>query len=208
MTLLDIGGGYPGDRGFQRLFDQIAHTINDSLAEHFPEESGVRVIAEPGRFFVASAFTLYTTVIAKREAGGRPMYYLNDGVYGSFNCTVFDHAEPVPFALRGGGPLVACSLWGPTCDSMDLVLEDALLPELQPGDWVVFENMGAYTLCAASTFNGFQAPEVKYMLTYATSAFLRELPFWERLCPHLGSLAGKEEPACGSPGPPALEARA
>ncbi|XP_077547545.1 ornithine decarboxylase-like [Haemaphysalis longicornis] len=208
MTLLDIGGGYPGDRGFQGLFDQIAHTINDSLAEHFPEESGVRVIAEPGRFFVASAFTLYTTVIAKREAGGRPMYYLNDGVYGSFNCTVFDHAEPVPFALRGGGPLVACSLWGPTCDSMDLVLEDALLPELQPGDWVVFENMGAYTLCAASTFNGFQAPEVKYMLTYATSAFLRELPFWERLCPHLGSLAGKEEPTCGSPGPPALEARA
>lgn len=164
---------------------QIAHTINDSLAEHFPEESGVRVIAEPGRFFVASAFTLYTTVIAKREAGGRPMYYLNDGVYGSFNCTVFDHAEPVPFALRGGGPLVACSLWGPTCDSMDLVLEDALLPELQPGDWVVFENMGAYTLCAASTFNGFQAPEVKYMLTYATrwvlplpGVFLLAHPAW------------------------------
>lgn len=213
MALLDIGGGYPGDRGFQGLFDQIAHTINGSLAEHFPEESGVRVIAEPGRFFVASAFTLYTTVIAKREAGGRLMYYLNDGVYGSFNCTVFDHAEPVPFALRGGGtggPLVPCSLWGPTCDSMDRVLEEALLPELQPGDWVVFENMGAYTLCAASNFNGFQAPEVKYMLTYATSAYLRELPFWESLSRHLGGWPPSSpaaEPPCGGNPPPPLEAR-
>uniref|UniRef100_A0A023FXE7 ornithine decarboxylase n=1 Tax=Amblyomma parvum TaxID=251391 RepID=A0A023FXE7_AMBPA len=218
MTLLDIGGGYPGDRGFQTLFDQIAHTINSSLAEHFPEECGVRIISEPGRFFVSSAFTLYTTVIAKREVGGRPMYYLNDGVYGSFNCTVFDHAEPVPFALRSGdGPLRLCSLWGPTCDSMDMVLEDALLPELQPGDWVVFENMGAYTICAASNFNGFQTPEVKYMLTYSTNAYLRELPFWENLAHHLGGALQQPQPdMCATPGqgagaallpPPLAEAR-
>ncbi|EEC16452.1 ornithine decarboxylase, putative [Ixodes scapularis] len=187
MELLDIGGGYPGDRGFQKLFDKITQTINGSLALHFPEETGVRVISEPGRFFVASAFTLYTTVIAKREvllpgsALPRAMYYLNDGVYGSFNCTVFDHAEPVPFALRGGGPLRPCSLWGPTCDSMDQILEEALLPDLGVGDWVVFENMGAYTLCASSNFNGFQVPEVKYALTYASIAYLREFPFWEHL---------------------------
>lgn len=190
MELLDIGGGYPGDRGFQKLFDKIAQTINTSLALHFPEETGVRIISEPGRFFVASAFTLYTTVIAKREVllpGSvvpRAMYYLNDGVYGSFNCTVFDHAEPVPFALRGGGPLHPCSLWGPTCDSMDQILEEALLPNLQVGDWVVFENMGAYTLCASSNFNGFQVPEVKYALTYASIAYLREFPFWESLSHH------------------------
>lgn len=219
MTLLDIGGGYPGDRGFQKLFDRIAHTINSSLAEHFPEECGVRIIAEPGRFFVSSAFTLYTTVIAKRETGGRPMYYLNDGVYGSFNCTVFDHAEPVPFALHSSdGPLRLCSLWGPTCDSMDMVLEDALLPELQPGDWIVFENMGAYTICASSNFNGFQAPEVKYMLTYSTIAYLRELPFWENLARHLGGALQQPQPdTCGTAGqgagaaevvpPPLAEAR-
>lgn len=200
MTLLDIGGGYPGDQGFQKLFDKIAYTINTSLAEHFPEESGVRVIAEPGRFFVSSAFTLYTTVIAKREAGGRPMYYLNDGVYGSFNCTVFDHAEPVPFALNSSdGPLRLCSLWGPTCDSMDMVLEDALLPELQPGDWVVFENMGAYTLCAASNFNGFQKPEVKYMLTYSAMAQLQGMSFWNNLARHLGTAVQQPQPdTCGT----------
>lgn len=192
MDLLDIGGGYPGDRGFQKLFDQIAHTINSSLSLHFPEETGVRIISEPGRFFVASAFTLYTTVIAKREVVvpgtnfPRAMYYLNDGVYGSFNCTVFDHAEPLPFALHGGGPLRPCSLWGPTCDSMDQILENALLPDLMVGDWVVFENMGAYTICASSNFNGFQAPEVKYVLTYACLTYLKEFPFWEKLVHHFG----------------------
>lgn len=192
MELLDIGGGYPGDKGFQLLFDEIAATINASLDLHFPEESGVRVISEPGRFFVASAFTLYTTVIAKREVSlgddsTKAMYYLNDGVYGSFNCTVFDHAKPVPFALNcKEGKLRPCSLWGPTCDSMDMIEEDALLPELHVGDWVVFENMGAYTLCASSNFNGFQVPDVKYALTYSSIMYLKKFPFWERLVCHFG----------------------
>ncbi|XP_064487018.1 antizyme inhibitor 2-like [Ornithodoros turicata] len=192
MELLDIGGGYPGDKGFQTLFDEIAATINASLDLHFPEEEGVRVISEPGRFFVSSAFTLYTTVIAKREVvladdSVKAMYYLNDGVYGSFNCTVFDHAKPVPFALHcREGSLRPCSLWGPTCDSMDMIEEDAMLPELHVGDWVVFENMGAYTLCASSNFNGFQVPDVKYALTYASIMYLKKFPFWDRLVCHFG----------------------
>ena len=52
-------------------------------------------------------------------------------------------------------------VWGPTCDSIDQILTDVLLPKLEPGDGIYWRNMGAYTLCAASTFNGFPVPEVK-----------------------------------------------
>lgn len=59
-------------------------------------------------------------------------------------------------------PEYACSIWGPTCDSMDCITKDGSLPELVPGDWLYFEEMGAYTICAASQFNGFKKSNVFY----------------------------------------------
>ncbi len=85
---------------------------------------------------------------------------MNDGVYGSFNCIIFDHALPLPCPLRVNGqfvlgksgdfPTFESSIWGPTCDSMDCISKEAKLPELQVGDWILFEDMGAYTSSAAS----------------------------------------------------------
>ena len=93
--------------------------------------------------------------------------YINDGVYGSFNCVVFDHAVVVPRALNPAGEgrrgRVATKLFGPTCDSIDVVMGCAELPELAVGDWLWFRDMGAYTRCAASRFNGQGAHSVHYV---------------------------------------------
>ncbi|XP_023231656.1 ornithine decarboxylase-like [Centruroides sculpturatus] len=67
FTLLDIGGGFPGSRGPSASFEEISGVVNKALDAYFPADSGIRIIAEPGRFFVASAFTLITNIIAKRE---------------------------------------------------------------------------------------------------------------------------------------------
>ena len=100
LNLLDIGGGFPGFDQPEINFDEVTFTINSSINKLFPEGSGVRIIAEPGRYFAASAYTLAANVIAKREVEPslaedktRMMYYINDGVYGSFNCILYDHAE-------------------------------------------------------------------------------------------------------------------
>ena len=99
--------------------------------------------------------------------------YINDGVYGAFNCILFDHQTPQPYVLSLNGsfhvppsarvPLRASSVWGPTCDSLDCVCALTELPAtLEVGDWLGFENMGAYTVCAASRFNGFEVSKVIY----------------------------------------------
>jgi len=104
------------------------------------------------------------------------MYYVNDGVYGSFNCLIFDHAVlsyPIFMIKNPSTGLIEhrnmkesvnynSSLWGPTCDSMDCLTKNIEIPELNVGDWLVFENMGAYTLVAASRFNGMKKPKVFY----------------------------------------------
>lgn len=56
------------------------------------------------------------------------------------------------------------SLWGPTCDSMDRI-GATLMAEVQVGDWIYFDDMGAYTRAAASCFNGFLKPIAYYYVT-------------------------------------------
>ena len=56
-----------------------------------------------------------------------------------------------------------CSIWGPTCDSMDCISKYAELPELIVGDWLYFEHMGAYTMAASSEFNGYKKTPVFYI---------------------------------------------
>ena len=140
---------------------------------------------------VASAFTLATNIIAKRsvqmdDQQTAQMYYLNDGVYGSFNCTIFDHwvVEPIPFPIDESlehRQTYLTTIWGPTCDSMDCIKRDVVLPEMHIGEWVLFKEMGAYTICAGSEFNGFKMPVLQYFVPMYTLQMLQHLPNWTRI---------------------------
>jgi len=173
FNLLDIGGGFPGHTQADISFEDTVFNLSRGFSEFFPQGSGVKIIAEPGRYFVASAYTTVCNITSVREVTSADknkdvegyMYYLNDGVYGSFNCILFDHHNPVPYSLKGNGDeqMFECSVWGPTCDSLDCIAKSAKLPKLSIGDWIVFDNMGAYTTAAASQFNGFKKPNIHYM---------------------------------------------
>jgi diaminopimelate decarboxylase len=305
MHLLDIGGGFTGafDHQGNVRFGGIARTINAALARHFPPECGVRVIAEPGRYFAESAATLLTPVYGVRDrpvadaralraaleeaaARGLPAaegagvngttadpaanstallaealgeeeeeeeqagvaaaatteeaaaseaeaaaarrqaeaeeealrrrraavpsdttvrkdYWLTDGLYGSFNCILYDGQTPSYRVLRsptlprlssggssgagavaGGGaaaaassaaaptsrpaqPTYASTLWGPTCDSADVIYKDIPLPALRVGDWLQWPRAGAYTIAGACDFNGLEAtrPHTFYVVS-------------------------------------------
>lgn len=170
FDLLDIGGGFPGyEREGSVTFEEIGAEVNRGLDEFFPSDA-VTIIAEPGRYFVCSSHTLVANIIGKKESvttnGTKTLkYYLNDGVYGSFNCIFFDHAEPKihPYNERNG-ILYETKVFGPTCDSIDTVSHSCYLPDLAIGEWVFVENFGAYTLAAASTFNGFQQTKCVYCM--------------------------------------------
>lgn len=105
---------------------QIASIVNSSLDLYFPS-SDVTVIAEPGRFYVSSAYTLACRVHSKREIrkNGKSesmMYFINDGVYGSFNCQLYDHKIVKPITLEPSNEeLYKSSIWGPSCDALDQV---------------------------------------------------------------------------------------
>jgi len=159
MHLLDIGGGFPGTEESHHSLRKIAALMDPLLTSDW---GGVELISEPGRFFCSESQTLATQVIGKRrrkdeKVGFRREYTINDGVYQSFNCMLYDHsvllkedADPESQAIKY--PSV---LFGQTCDGLDNISNDILLPDLRVGDWLVVPNMGAYTNGASSQFNGF-----------------------------------------------------
>ncbi|CAG5913133.1 unnamed protein product [Menidia menidia] len=158
MQILDIGGGFTGSE-FQ--LKQVEAAVRPLLDAYFPELSGVQVLAQPGSFYVASAFTLAVNVIGKKvvshcwdsqthdEKNGDTefLYYMNEGVYGPFSRKLLGHGISVPSvhkpSLCPEEPVFPSSLRGPSLDPLDLVLERCLLPELGVGDWLLFSNMGA-----------------------------------------------------------------
>lgn len=182
MNMLDIGGGFTGTE-FQ--LEEVNHVISPLLDVYFPEGSGIKIISEPGSYYVSSAFTLAVNIIAKKvvengklssgvEKTGSDepafVYYMNDGVYGSFASKLSENLNAIPEVhkkCKEDEPLFTSSLWGPSCDELDLIVENCLLPELNVGDWLIFDNMGADSFHEPSAFNDFQRPAVYYMMSFS-----------------------------------------
>ena len=165
LYVLDIGGGFPVNYDGTTLgIDAFCAPIRAALRQ-LPDS--VTVFAEPGRFLAAPAMTCITSVIGKAERGGKLWYFLDDGVYNSFSGQIFDHTTyPLTTLITrpgrdvqpgepGGDAMRLSVLAGPTCDSIDIIAEDIMLPELAIGDLVIAPLMGAYTSASATQFNGF-----------------------------------------------------
>ncbi|RVX15969.1 Ornithine decarboxylase [Vitis vinifera] len=173
MHVLNIGGGFTSGPHF----DDATSAIKSSLQAYFPNEHGLTIIAEPGRYFAESAFTLVTNIIGKRVRSELREYWINDGIYGSLNCILNDHATVTakPLACTSNSVNPTCrrvrtyssTVFGPTCDALDTVLTGHQLPELQVNDWLMFPRMGAYTAAAGSNFNGFNMSAVTTHLVYS-----------------------------------------
>lgn len=162
MTVLDIGGGFPGlgSNGSGDSFETMAKVINAAVEEQLGGWPDLEVIGEPGRYFAAGSMTLVCSVIGKKTVvvdGKRAFkYYLDEGIYGGFNCINFDHFTfgVELFTPRPKAALYNSTVFGPTCDSID-TLGTIQLPELFVDDRLFCPNFGAYTASVASSFNGF-----------------------------------------------------
>jgi len=197
LRTLNVGGGFVPDS-----FEITGKELHRAIEQHFSPD--VKVIAEPGRFFAAEAYTLVCNVIGKssrlapwtseqnqvsrtekkslRLAGSSssrgsseiPRLYLNDGVFGNLSNVIWESMQVRPgLIVVGTAARLATktpreearvhgeadtwySLWGPTCDGADKISGKWSCGEdIQTGDWLYFENSGAYSACCSTRFNGF-----------------------------------------------------
>jgi ornithine decarboxylase len=150
---LDIGGGFPIEYT-QKVADigRFCAPIRAALAK-LP--SKLRIIAEPGRYISGPSAIGVSSVMGRAKREGHWWYYLDDGLYGSYSGQLFDHAKYPVESLKESDEKFPSVLAGPTCDSIDVIAENLMLPALKAGDLVVGRAMGAYTWASASEFNFF-----------------------------------------------------
>lgn len=202
MQLLDIGGGFPGDIDFNDphdFFFEMVDSLNAALDHYFsPEEfAELKIISEPGRYFVSSCASLITKIVGKRPAKvdeeGNPvemMYYLNDGLFGEFLNKIWEpemiKLTPVVSNEEQNTRSVYKSIvWGPTCDSTDIVVENVALPEMQVGEFFITKNYGAYTSCLVTPFNGMEKAIQKHFVSNKYRQLLSSLPTGHKLISQL-----------------------
>ncbi|HWQ37403.1 MAG TPA: type III PLP-dependent enzyme [Burkholderiales bacterium] len=157
-SLLNIGGGFP-----VRLtkpipsIETIAEVVNRAVAD-LPGD--IRLMAEPGRYLVSDSAYFVCRVIGTAWRAGRRWLYLDTGMFGG----LLESTQGLQYDLRTdrNGKRVPWHVAGPTCDSVDVLMQDQMLPEdLQDGDFIYIPNAGAYTTAYASQFNGFPLPDVR-----------------------------------------------
>ncbi|NXO21270.1 AZIN2 inhibitor, partial [Cisticola juncidis] len=180
MHLLDIGGGFPGTEDGRAPLEEIAAGINAALDLYFPEGGGVDIVARPGRYYVTSAFTLAVSITALEEIPVEQPG--SDGRCDTAGCVPLT-ASTAPSAAScstapapGPGctrpcpeqPWHSSSLRGPRGLPEDRIADGLELPQLHVGDWLVFGNMGAYTIPATPTsslLTGGPQPQVTYAMS-------------------------------------------
>ena len=160
-SYINIGGGFPS------LLLPAGHTLEDYFDAIRRARSALPGIAElplkcePGSALThAGGVVLTQVVLVKEEA-----VHINDGVYGAMAEMIHVKAQPptrviAPSGMARDGTLRPYTVFGPTCDSYDVMPARFLLPDsIREGDWLVLEMMGAYSNVLISDFNGLGAHE-------------------------------------------------
>ncbi|MEJ8569361.1 hypothetical protein [Elongatibacter sediminis] len=163
VRLVDVGGGfprsYPGFRvpPLEDYFDSIRN-----MSARLPLADDGAILAEPGRALAAPGLSAVVEVLLRKD----DRLYLNDGMFGIFWELRFKGHDRYPVRVfRDGsshsGDTRQFSLYGPTCDSTDVLPGRVPLPaDIRPGDHLEFGSLGAYSLAGRTRFNGFYSERV------------------------------------------------
>lgn len=159
IARLNVGGGFPSHRlaDLAPKLDEIFALIGRVADEAFGADRPA-LVCEPGRGLVAESYSFAVRIKAIRDG---EHVFMNDGIYGGLAelplIGVIDRIEVVaPDAEPRNAPRVPRICFGPTCDSVDRLPGELMLPgDMAEGDYMIFHGMGAYSTATVTRFNGF-----------------------------------------------------
>ncbi len=162
LTYIDMGGGYFGGRDDKPSYPDYFEAICAKLKKYF-DPSKVVLIAEPGVSLISRATSFITTVLDYKDI--RDIRYLvTDGSRLNLNPQVTRHVYPHHISYRSDSPAdrrgsSACQwVCGFTCMEYDRLFKLENEPELLPGDRIIYDTAGGYTMCLTPLFIRYLPP--------------------------------------------------
>ncbi len=142
VASIDFGGGFPADRPLLPFAAAIARGLGADRPQ---------VAIEPGRALVERAMRLACTVIAVKQLPGNNGAVITDAGNNLLPPVCPNSPRPIRAAAQSGKARPT-AVFGPLCMPEDRLAEAAMLPPVRPGDTLVVEEAGAYTLSQSSEF--------------------------------------------------------
>lgn len=163
--LINVGGGYFGSlpESLRERYDypipkyeDYARVIGGLLSEHYSTASDRPILfTEPGTAMVADTMRFVTRVIDRKEIGSKNYVYVAGSI---FNVSPYARLSTLPVSVvrksgqvedgRDGEPFDVC---GYTCIERDILSKDLRLP-VDVGDYLVYENVGSYSIVMKPPF--------------------------------------------------------
>jgi len=137
------------------------HRVAEATREAIGETEA-RLAIEPGRYFVADAGVLLTTVNTVKPTPETTVVGIDAGMTTLLRPAMYDAYHEVrslePDLLRKEP--VSCEIAGPVCETADVLGRERTLPDPTRGDLLAIGNAGAYGYEMSSTYNSRPRPAV------------------------------------------------
>ena len=149
LEYLDIGGGLgvrydteePPD--LQRFASLVLPTV---------AATGLKLIMEPGRFVVGNAAVLIGQVLYRKRSGGKDYVVADVGMTELLRPSHYGAYHRIQ-AMHHHDERKTVDVVGPVCESGDFLALDRELDDVQPGEFLVVCDVGAYGYAMASNYN-------------------------------------------------------
>lgn len=154
LSYVDMGGGYFGGRDDKPDYRDYFARIGTELRTFFSPEK-TTLMVEPGVSLVSRATTFETTVLDYKIIRDR-VYLVTDGSRVNLNPQVTRHVYPhhIEYCSDSSSRDILPLQWvcGSTCMEYDRLFPIENSHALVPGDRIVYETAGGYTICLSPLF--------------------------------------------------------
>lgn len=164
---LNLGGGYGimyTEHDDPVPYDDYIKHVSE-IVKSVAEKRGVKlpfILMEPGRSIIAPAgITLYTVGGIKDIKNVRKYVSVDGGMGDNPRYILYESEYAAVIANNANAPKTEkVTVAGKCCESGDLLLKDAIMPEIHVGDTLAVLATGAYNYSMASNYNRIPRPAV------------------------------------------------
>ena len=148
---VDLGGGLGVT--YQDKDNEIdLELIKDELDKCF-ENVPYQLSFEPGRYLVANAGILITSVMTIKNNGGINFLITDAGMHSLIRPALYQAHHDIEVVDKSNNELVNYSVAGPICESSDILDKNITLPKQKVGNLLIIKDTGAYGKVMASNYN-------------------------------------------------------
>jgi diaminopimelate decarboxylase len=151
LELVDLGGGLGVSVEGRPALDvrSYASALEEALAP-WPD---LQLLIEPGRWLVADAGVLLTTVLYRKQNPRRRFVVVDAAMNDLARPALYGAKHPIAPVVSKRGPTRIVDVVGPVCESGDFLARQIPLGPCAPGDVLAVRQAGAYGFSMSSNYN-------------------------------------------------------